>query len=161
MANLALGIILFIFIIGRQVKERVLKRSTFIILPIVALYEAISMYHPLTSTWMWQEGIVLLIIGVIGGVTQGMITKVYERDGIYYSKGGYVYAACWIILIVLRILVKFMFNQGISTETLWLTWLSVIVIYGVRGLVMYLRFPNAIRYVFSENGKMKQRAMIK
>ena len=111
-ALLALVIVVFIF--SRQIIQRpVTQRS--LLLPLilsVALAGVFLVSHPA------PEGIVAVVIGAVLGVGTGLVggqlIRVWrdEATGAVFQRGGWRYLIVLIILLLVRVLIRFLFPTG-------------------------------------------------
>ena len=120
-ALLALVIVVFIF--ARQIIQRPVTQQS-LLLPLilsVALGGVFLVSHPA------PEGIVAVVIGAVLGVGTGLVggqlIRVWrdEATGIVFQRGGWRYLIVLIVLLLARVVIRFLFTtsgSAISVETL-------------------------------------------
>ncbi|QQE80026.1 hypothetical protein [Alicyclobacillus sp. SO9] len=147
--TLVLGIIIglvFLWAIFRQITPRRVNRFPFIILPLIGLYESVhSLPRSTISANQLTEAAIALSISIVIGFLQAQVTAVYtETDGVLYMRGGWVYLILWIVLFVSRIATDIVFHQsGNSLSSMaWIIWAELACVWGVRGIVLYLKHPE-------------------
>lgn len=138
--------IVLIWAIGRQVLPRRVTRVPFVVLPIVGLFEMTRyLPHPTIPANQLAECVVSVLLSAVAGLLQGLVTNVYTAaDGQVYMRGGWKYLVLWLGLIATRLIVGFLFN-GASfhyESVLWIIWADLAVVWGVRGILLYTRYPE-------------------
>ncbi|HJT55409.1 MAG TPA: hypothetical protein VJ761_02850 [Ktedonobacteraceae bacterium] len=108
-ALLALGIVVFIFV--RQIIQRPVTQQT-LLLPLmlsVALGGVFLVGHPA------PEGIAAVIIGAVLGIGTGLLSgqvvRIWrdEATGIVFQRGGWRYLIVLIVLLLARLLIRYLF----------------------------------------------------
>ena len=140
-----IGLVL-IWAIVRQVLPRRVNRFPFIFLPIIGIFEAVqSLPQPVIPVSQLLEAAVAISISIVIGAWQAHVTTVYtESDGQVYMRGGWIYLLLWIFLFASRIVTDIVFphpGKSFSSVT-WIIWSELAVVWGVRGIVLYLKHPE-------------------
>ncbi|WP_173927841.1 hypothetical protein [Bacillus thuringiensis] len=134
-----MGVIYFIW---RQMTPRKVRRVDLFIIPIVAAIKAYKTM-PYDLSWNIQgEALALFILSLAIGIWQGGATRVYNKDGFIYIKGGAQYLIAWVCLIVGRVLITVVCEGGINFSSGWLMWACIGITWGVRSAILYLRHPE-------------------
>lgn len=97
-------------LIFRQFIPKEVNRFDFIGLPILALYKTYSSLPNTLTTSMLLELFILLLLGAIIGYMQGSKTKVMYHDNKLSTVGGISYLIGFLILIIGRFIIIFIFN---------------------------------------------------
>ncbi|ANS76559.1 hypothetical protein AWM70_19895 [Paenibacillus yonginensis] len=118
----------------------------FFLLPIIAFYEMLrSMPHPLPGQSA-AELLVTVLLAAVVGIGQAYTTRLEYRGGELYTKGGFGYFLCWIVLLAYRLLVRWVFEgaDGFThfSEGNWLIFAGIGVAWAVRGLLLYRLHPE-------------------
>ncbi len=138
------GAALLVYIIIRQVTPKKPRRTRFYILPIVALILAYThLPHPVPRDQVW-EAIISVGISIPFGIMQAYFTTLYQSQDQWYIKGDWRYVMSWLALFGLH-LVTTLTLTGASPHSThvveWIAALEVAVVWGLRSLVLHLRYP--------------------
>lgn len=151
-------IIAILFVIFRQFRARKVSRTGFILLPVIAAYEAFNMMPKSLSSTEWAELGVTALLAVFIGSCQGLFTRLETRSGVLYIKGGLIYFLLWVVLLAGRITIRFIFEgtQGFSNfaGSEWLIFAGIALAWGIRSIVLYRLHPE-IRLAFSQMGNRR------
>lgn len=137
------GLGLLVFFIIRQVTPRRPTRLRFYILPILGLYWA---YHTLPHPLPWvqvQNALISLGISVPFGIMQAYFTRLYEYDGQWFLRGDWRYIVSWLVLFALHGLTAVVLHE--TAAMTWVIALEVAVVWGLRSIVLHLRYPQLSR----------------
>jgi len=139
-------IILLIMLKGLKSKEVDIK--TFIVLPIIMLYEFYDNFKIVTiqaiQAIQISELVVLVVIAVIAGIILGNMKLIEFDKGKYYIRHTFKYIVSWIVIILIRILVsKFVFKSNMENFN-WISWAYFLVYYTTRSITMVLRYPEVL-----------------
>ncbi|GGE43608.1 hypothetical protein GCM10011391_22960 [Pullulanibacillus camelliae] len=136
-------LIVFIF---RQLQPRQPTRLRFYIMPVIAIIVAYErLPRPIVPEIQIIEGILSVIIGIGFGVLQARYTKVYHVNGEWLMKGDWKYLLTWLGLFAMRMIIMVVFNHidhGKSMVVEWIIWAEIAVVWGVRSLLLMLRYPQ-------------------
>jgi hypothetical protein len=152
MAVLVLAII--VFAIARQTLPRRVSRIQFLIVPIIALYEA---YHSLPHVTIplrdGLECVFVLITALIAGSIQALTVRVYYKESVLYTQGGWMTIIAWLGFAVARTLIGIVFQGADYFSSYgshsWIIWTGVAVTFGTRSAILYLRHPE-IRHALTK-----------
>lgn len=115
LSQLSVVILLFAYMIYKQIILRPVKPRKYVILPIIFLYLTLNAMVSLSGDIIYNEAslmILLASIGVASGIASGMVTKVFTgEDGVLYQKGGVAAA----ILLLVTIPIRYMLRHSISS----------------------------------------------
>lgn len=138
-----IGLAVLIYFIIRQVTPRHPSRLRFYILPILGLFFAFkNLPHPIPENQLW-DAVISVGISIPFGVMQAYFTRLYESGGEWLMRGDGRYVASWLALLLLRILIAMATGGGThGAETAWIIALEVAMIWGVRSVVLHLRYPH-------------------
>jgi hypothetical protein len=129
----------------KGLKSKEVGIKTFIVLPIIMLYEFYDNFKVGTiQATEISELIVLAVIAVIAGIILGNMKLIEVDKGKYYIRHTYKYIVSWIVIILIRILVsKFIFKSSIENFN-WISWAYFLVYYTTRSITMVLRYPEVL-----------------
>ncbi|GGH84605.1 ABC-type proline/glycine betaine transport system permease subunit [Pullulanibacillus pueri] len=137
---------LVIVIISRQLKPRSLNRFRFYIMPIIAFFMAYeNLPRPTVPDFQLIECLISVIIGIGFGILQARSTKVYQVNGAWVMQGDWRYLITWVALLAIRIVCMLIFNHFDHSQNKvveWIIWIEIAVVWGVRSLMLGLRYPQ-------------------
>lgn len=143
-----IGFAALIYFIIRQVTPQRPSRLRFYILPIVGLFFAYkNLPHPVPESQLW-DAVTSVGISIPFGFMQAYFTRLYESGGEWLMQGDWRYVASWLALLLLRIVIAMAFGggtHGAETAASWIIALEVAAIWGVRSVVLQLRYPQLQR----------------
>ena len=137
-----------VLFIARQFVPRPVSRFSLVIVPAALAYLAWRSVPASIPPAQSLELIANVAVGLGGGLWQGAATRVYEKGGVWWMRGGAGYLLAWAGLLVARLVLRVAFEgpAGLSgatfMATMWMTYLDVAVAWGVRSAVVYLRHPQ-------------------
>ncbi len=138
-----LGLTLVVFFIIRQVTPRRPTRFRFYILPILGLYWTYrTLPHPVPTVQIW---VTLMSVGVSipFAILQGYFTRLYEKDGQWVLQGDWHYLVSWLVIFALQGVIAVVLHQ--TTIVTWEIALGIAIVWGVRSVVLHLRYPQLSR----------------
>ncbi|NMP24709.1 hypothetical protein [Sulfobacillus harzensis] len=135
-----IGLGLLVFFIVRQVTPRRPTRLRFYILPIVGLYWAYhTLPHPMPAVQV-ADALMSIAVSVPFGIMQAYFTRLYEKDGRWFLQGDWRYVVSWLVLFALHGVTAVVLHE--MTAVTWVIGLEVAVVWGLRSLVLHLRYPQ-------------------
>ena len=139
-----LGLAIFVYFIIRQVSPRQPTRLRFYIMPIIGLYLAYrNLPHPVPVSQI-DDAVISVAISIPFGIMQAFFTRFYQSDGQWVMQGDWRYLVSWLVLFAIHIVTTFLLGSGTHhvTPVTWVIALEVAVVWGLRSLVLHLRFPQ-------------------
>ena len=139
-----LGLAIFVYFIIRQVSPRRPTRLRFYIMPLIGLYLAYhNLPHPVPSSQIW-DAVISVAISVPFGIAQAYFTRFYQLDGQWVLQGDWRYLVSWLVLFASHLVTVLLFSAGSHqvTPVTWVIALEVAVVWGLRSVVLHLRFPR-------------------
>lgn len=144
-------IAIIVFIVSRQLRAKPVKKWTFVILPILAMYEVFQTFpREAVPTSQWIECILVVVGAFVAGTIQAWYSKVYVQNHVVYIKGTTITLITWSAFIAFRVLLGFAFGE-FSTgfhRIPWILWIGIAVIFGTRSLILYAKSPE-IKMIFA------------
>lgn len=135
-----------VFVILRQFRARKVSMIGFILLPIIAAYEAFNSMPKTLSPTGWAELAATVLLAVITGVCQGLFTRLEMRNAVLYIKGGVINFVLWVILLGGRLTIRFFFEgpQGFRNygSSEWLIFVGIALSWGIRSFVLFRLHPE-------------------
>jgi len=135
-------IIIVVYVVIRKLMPKKVDRGDILVLPILAGYKALTSLPKDMTILMNTELFIVCVVSIAIGVWQGMSTKVYYEQGILYSKSGFQYILAWVCFLVMRIMIKLIFEGSLIGGGDWLTWAGVALSSGAMTGVLYLLYPD-------------------
>ena len=157
-----LAIAIVIFAIWRQVMPQKIRRLQFVILPLIAAYEAYrSLPRPTIPITEIVECLLILAAAFAVGSIQAAYTRVYHKNNQLYMQGGLITLIAWIALMFIRVIVALIF-QGFSFFTSfhnfeWILWAAVAVAFGSRSLILYMKHPEIAQALMEERANKRRK----
>jgi hypothetical protein len=138
-----LGLGLLVFFIVRQVAPRRPTRLRFYVLPIFALYWAYrTLPHPVPGAQA-VEALISIGVSIPFGVMQAYFTRLYQAEDQWFLQADWRYVVSWLTLFALHAATAvFLHETAVIT---WIIALEVAVVWGLRSLVLHLRYPQLSR----------------
>ncbi|GFZ32168.1 hypothetical protein CSC2_26940 [Clostridium zeae] len=157
LTTIVIVIALSIYIISQQLGERKVRKLTFILIPLFAIYETYNfMPKSIIPSNQLVQVMLTVLVGFIAGVIQSKYTKIYYKENKLYMRGGKEALIAWISLVLFRFLIRTIFN-GINTNTSfqaseWILYAGIAASFGFRSIFLYLKHPQ-IGEFFSKGGR--------
>lgn len=130
---------LFLYAIVKQFLAKPIRKFSFVIFPLLALYEAYDSYPKITvSNNQFNECAVIIALAFASAVIQALNTEVFYKDNRLYMRSKIIAVLTWAVYFFVRIGLRFVFN---STGT-WIMWLGIAVIFGARSLILLIKYPE-------------------
>lgn len=164
LTQICLFIAFLIYIIYKQIALRPVKPGKYIILPIIFFYLAINAISGLGGEISADIApmIFLASIGIISGISSGMITKIFKGDdGILYQKGGIAAALFLLVTIPMRYILRHSISSFPSGEIFNNTGISYLIMLSSqlisRSLTVLIRCPEVwTSYIKQRKNKKKK-----
>lgn len=141
-----IGFAIVLYFIVRQVTPRKPTRLRFYLLPVIALIIAYRDFpRPTIPASQVEDAVISLILSIPFGIMQAYFTTLYQEHGHWLMKGDYRYLASWLALFVLHIATTVIFRPSPTSPVVvvgWIVALEVGVVWGIRSLVLHLRYPQ-------------------
>lgn len=155
----AIVFVLLIYFILRQVTPRRPTRFRFYFMPIVGLIEAYQNFpRPNVPVIQILECLISVAIGIGFGLLQARYTKVYESNNEWVMRGDWRYVVSWILLFAIRAAIMFLFGSVEHTKNIaveWIIWVEIAVVWGVRSLVLHIRYPQLKEILVKKSRKLQ------
>lgn len=134
-----IAVAVLIYAIAKQFMAKPVKLFGFVVVPLIALYKVYDSF-PKTTVPQSQmaECTVMVVLALAAAVIQAMFTEVFYQDERLYMRSKLVAVVTWAAYFLVRIGLRYLYR---STES-WMVWLGMAVIFAVRSLILYLRFPE-------------------
>lgn len=143
-ASLLLPVAIIVYILIRQVTPRRPSRARFYVLPIVALYLAYQNFPRTLPRGQLEDAILSVVVSIPFAIMQAYFTSLYQTPEGWRMKGDWRYLASWVALFIVHIGIAYLFNptgNPLATTT-WIIALEVAVVWGLRSVVLHLRYPQ-------------------
>jgi hypothetical protein len=137
-----------VFFIVRQFLPRRVSLLSLVILPVVLGYFALRSMPAAIPPAQSFELFANVAIGIAGGLWQAAATRVYEKDGIWWMRGGGGYLLAWVALLAARMALRLAFEGPAGAwgpaamSSMWMIYMDAAVAWAVRSAVVYLRHPQ-------------------
>lgn len=153
LATALLVAILAIYMIAKQFVAKPVGRFSFVIMPLLALYEACESYeNALVSGSQAIECVVLVGLAIAAAFIQAKNTEVFFEEGVLYTRSKIVAVVTWVVFIVVRLgMHQFIGSAG------WITWLAIAVVFGARTLFLLVEHPQIGSALASRSGAHRRR----
>lgn len=134
-----IAVVVFIYVIVKQFMAKPVRMFGFVIVPLLALYKVYDSF-PKTDIPKSQmvECVIMFCLALASAIIQAMFTEVFYQDDRLYMRSKLVAVVTWAIYFLVRIGLRFLYHSTGS----WMMWLGMAVIFGVRSLILYIRFPE-------------------
>ena len=137
------GLGLLVFFIIRQVTPRRPTRLRFYILPILGLYWAYhTLPHAVPTVQIWST-LISVGVSIPFAIMQGYFTRLYEKEGQWVLQGDWRYLVGWLVIFALQGVIAVVLHQ--TTVVTWEIALGIAVVWGLRSVVLHLRYPQLSR----------------
>lgn len=142
--------IAIIFIIYRQVFPQKVTLTSFVVLPILILYEVSAKQIP--SSISQSDGLefaLTSLIAMISGMVQARVSSVSEREGGVFVRGGYRSLSAYAILAAGRLAVHLALGGGLAgfENNLWILWGTLGIEWCTRSVALCLWYPVVTRSI--------------
>jgi hypothetical protein len=111
---------------------------------VALIFAAVKLPHPVPTSQIW-DALISVGISIPFGIMQAHFTMLYEQDGTWYLRGDWRYVASWIALLGLKVATAFALGSTTASGPAaaeWIAALEVGVVWGLRSLVLHLRYPQ-------------------
>lgn len=147
--------VVLIYAVVKQFMAKPIKWFGFLIFPMLALYEAYHSYTAATVTaYQNVECAVMVTLALIAAVIQALFTEVFYKDSQLYMRSKIVAVITWVLYIMARITFRVLFNS----MGLWMMWLGIAVIFSVRSIILYIRFPEIGHALMQHSGRRRRQS---
>lgn len=137
------GLGLLVFFIIRQVTPRRPTRLRLYFLPILGLYWAYhTLPHPVPTVQIWST-LISVGVSIPFAIMQGYFTRLYEKDGQWVLQGDWRYLVSWLAIAALQGVIAVVLHQ--TTVVTWEIALGIAIVWGLRSVVLHLRYPQLSR----------------
>lgn len=143
-----------VYAIVKQFMAKPVRRSGFVIFPLLALVEACESYRKAAVTQQQLlECAAMIALALAAAAVQAINTEIFYQDNQLYMRSKIIAVVTWAAYFLARVGLRLVFPK--TGE--WIIWLGIAVIFGARSVILMMKYPEITQALSRRSGRHRRR----